>query len=153
MDDIWIRTNINFGLPFKTFLLPIRSEYGNSLYNVYRKAAIGKDKQHDEQWALRTVAAFIEAILVRLRPSLAGGLSVISISMSKYGGWWEFTVTHPSFDRVPFGHSEPRERLELCPVCNKPLSIDVACIAGGVDGPVIEVCSMTCVDIHSSHRR
>ncbi len=134
--DTWMRTNIDFGWPMKRFRLNMRTEMGVKFWRM-----MGEMKACSKEAQALAISNFIST---ESRPELVG-CQVVAMGSSISGMEWNFLVYHPLLPRFVEVSSEvPMERLEICPVCKKPLALDQAWLrAKGSSG--VEVCSQECV--------
>ncbi len=112
--DNWVNLSADFGAPWKTFTISLRSELGRKFVGMVSEWAKTSD---DRQKWLPLVAA---SIVVQARPSLNDGLVICGIRMTHFGRV-SIDAVHQSFPMVPNGGLPETERLEACPACGKPL--------------------------------
>lgn len=113
----WIRADMDFGVPYKRFVLNFRSVVGQEFYHTIK--AIGELSTNAEEWAIAVLA-----VLRNFRPHYAlqdYALTVTDITIDPYRNSWVFGVICPQFPRLMNGMSAELENLELCPVCKKPM--------------------------------
>lgn len=133
----WIRADVDLGAPFKTLILHGRSELGREFLRDWTVKDI-KDN-HNALLQANLVEKFIE----KVRPELKDCI-VIGMQCSLTGYQWKFNVIHTSFKRVA-AYEICEERLELCPVCKKPLSVKgEQQWLSVINGIGVEVCSEKC---------
>ncbi len=103
----WMRTNWNFELPGITFKVNARTL-------AAKKICLPNTTNPEE------MAKYVEHLIYHFRPNLNDGkLMVVGIHCP--GMDFHFTVLHPSFPKTPVHGQWPKERLELCKECGKPL--------------------------------
>lgn len=111
----WMRTDIDFGVPWKRFRVSHREVVLRRVHRVlfnYSKDANEGDK----------LAAELIGIVAECRPDLKDAL-LFGIHQP-HGMAFILDVSHPSFPRVLMGSIPLEESLETCPVCHTPLPLD-----------------------------
>lgn len=107
----WMRTDIDFGVPWRRFVVNIHTRDGRAVYNI-----MAAHKDDPER-----MASAIADIVCASRPHLRGCV-VISVGMSHCSMRVYVDVVHPNLPRAITGDC-PEESLDLCPVCSKPMPI------------------------------
>lgn len=137
----WIRANIDFGVPWKAFWVPLRRIHVDGLW--FEISELRDDPE--------TLAVKLADYVAQARPELAG---CVVVAMRVFGGTMtaEITVVHPSLPPVKQFASPDPERLWRCPVCGGTIN-NVFCQAiiyhSDLDGRDMivgqrEVCSEEC---------
>lgn len=135
----WIKTDWNFDLPMATLVIGARQ-----FVIMKNNGEVPLHNEDDPESLAKAFTALIEA----RRPNLRG---LTLVSMRCGGGlWWELTVLHPSLAKTPDMTTPPKQRLDSCFNCGKPIPWE-----GGLTGgrtfraelrhQVVEVCSEECV--------
>lgn len=112
----WMRTDIDFGVPWKRFSISSRAvamlrRVHRVLFN-YSKDANEGDK----------VAAELIEVVAECRPELR---DVVLFGIQQpHGMCFTLDVSHPSFPRIAMGAVLEVESLECCPVCLKPMPLE-----------------------------
>ncbi len=137
---IWLRTDVDFGAPYITLVLHGNSRLGMEFQTKWRMDI-------EDSAGVTLQAIVVEKFIETVRPELKGCI-VIGMQLSLTGYVWKFNILHPSLKRVKtFEYVE--ERLETCPVCKKPLSMNKRWLRSTTNdyytAETFEVCSEQCV--------
>lgn len=111
----WLRADMYFGDNGKIFVVNMRSRLGN---NFFRELKTSQATAEEIDEAEKKIIAGI----LEIRPELLC-MTLVGIECKLHPQQWEFLVLHPSLPRVKMGESFPRENLELCDICKKPLPL------------------------------
>jgi hypothetical protein len=96
----WIRTDFDFGFPYKTFTVSARQL---ALANRIRDEVIKNEEKPEE------LEKILKDIVEHIRPNLKG--CVICAINLRMGMIWEFSVAHPNLPRVMAGKLPETEDL------------------------------------------
>ncbi len=87
----WMKTDFCFDGPIAVLTFS-KKDYFETFKSMMIAVADGNDDPHK-------IAAYIEALIVRLRPDLAGG-SLFGMRYDFQRQQYEFQYFHPSFERI-----------------------------------------------------
>lgn len=139
----WLNADIDFGVPFTTYSIPMRSILGGRVYEDWKEA----EKEGPDE-----VAKVLADYIVSRRPTLKG-LSVLWFSIKSPSMLLEVTVCHPDLPRISSGLMSEATALEPCGVCKKDISTGEKLWAKWVDddpnatqGYQVLCCSQECVE-------
>lgn len=135
----WIKTDIDFGLPYKNLIVR---------YHSPSMAVLDRLLTAMSQDSAERIERDILALIKSVRPELSNGLILCGIRMGRTFHTIELQVVHQSFERRGVGSwcSMPTEEyLEPCAECLKPMPAGVGEMTFVKDHPtcpgqMIEIC-------------
>jgi hypothetical protein len=116
----WIRADADFGDPTLVLVLSGRDAVADQ--RIRRLLGQQSPPYNLNSEGMVKLAEELTRLVEEKRPDLRG-LTLLSVAFKHAPASWEFLVVHPSLARhLPF--EIPRQRLETCWTCGKPLSAE-----------------------------
>jgi hypothetical protein len=116
---MWINTDINLGLPYKTFIINLRSPQAQRLVGIY--AQCGGQYDHTCQSEIQVIANVLKQIIHEARPNLdQERMMVVGMGFRSFRNCFEVQVVHPALLASPNG-TYIIYQLEPCHYCGKDI--------------------------------
>lgn len=122
----WIRTNYDFGIPYATLYVNLRSELAMQLLQgievVSERIHSVEVNPHCRLTGIDVVANYLQCVIEQERPDLRG-VNVVALEISPWMNRIQIQVLHPSLPRVSPATYQ-KQKLQPCPACKKPFPME-----------------------------